>query len=151
MAILDVENQNLRRRVRELEGEIRRSKETLTRVSQENTRLRLRVEALEQQQATPGQDGRMYERVEATFRIDGVNSRGEVAMGIARNVSAGGAFIETDLRLVPGEMMTVTFELLGQPFKMHAEVVRVFEGGFGVRFHQDTPQHATLTEVLTRL
>ena len=46
-------------------------------------------------------------------------------MGVARNVSVGGAFIETDLHLLPGELMTITFELLGQPFKLQAEVVRV--------------------------
>ena len=58
-------------------------------------------------------------------------------MGVARNVSAGGAFIETDLHLLPGEQMTITFELLGRPFKLHAEVVRVMEAGFGVRFYVD--------------
>lgn len=150
MAILDDENQNLRRRVRELEAELRLYKETQTRVLQENQQLQQRVEALERQ-IKPGADGRQHERIDATFRVDAVNSRGEVAMGIARNVSVGGAYIETDLRLLLGEVMTITFELLGQPFKMQAEVIRVMEEGFGVRFYGDTPQHTALAEVLTRL
>ena len=68
----------------------------------------------------------------------------------SRNVSAGGAFIETDLHL-PGELMTMTFELLGRPFKFQAEVVRVMEAGFGVRFYVDLQQQAALREMLTRL
>jgi PilZ domain len=83
--------------------------------------------------------------------VDGVNSRGEAAMGVARNVSAGGAFIETDLHLLPGELMTMTFALVGRPFKCQAEVVRVMEAGFGVRFYIDLQQQAALHEMLTHL
>lgn len=150
MAILDVENQNLRRRVRELETALRHAKETHKGLTQENHLLRQRIEALERQ-LTPGADGREHERIAATFRVDGVNSRGEVAMGIARNISLGGAFIETDLHLRLGEVMTITFELLGQPFKMQAEVIREIEGGFGVRFCGEQPQQAILINVLARL
>ena len=72
-------------------------------------------------------------------------------MGVARNVSAGGAFIETDLHLLPGELMTIIFELLGRPFKLQAEVVHIMEAGFGVRFYVDRQQQAALREVITRL
>jgi hypothetical protein len=89
--------------------------------------------------------------VDVAFRVDGVNSRDEAAMGVARNVSAGGAFIETDLHLLPGELMTITFELLGQPFKLQAEVMRVLEAGFGVRFYVDFQQQAALREMIARL
>ena len=47
--------------------------------------------------------------------------------------------------------MTITFELLGRPFKLQAEVVRVLEAGFGVRFYVDLQQQATLREMITRL
>src|SRR5262245_10045558 len=83
--------------------------------------------------------------------LDGVTSRGEAAMGVARNVSAGGAFIETDRHLRSGELMTMTFALVGRPFKRQAEIVRVMEAGFGVRFYIDLQQQAALREVLTHL
>jgi hypothetical protein len=139
MIILEAENQNLRRRMRELELEFRRLKETHARVLKENEQLK------------PGSDERTHERVDVAFRVDGINSRGEAAMGVARNVSAGGAFIETDLHLLPGELMTITFELLGQPFKLQAEVMHVLEAGFGVRFYVDLQQQAALREMITRL
>jgi hypothetical protein len=47
--------------------------------------------------------------------------------------------------------MTVTFELLGQPFKLQAEVMHVVEAGFGVRFYVDLQQQAALRETITRL
>src|SRR5437773_1120576 len=115
MTILEAENQNLRQRIHELEMEFRSFKETHARVLEENEQLKGHIAVLERQ-LQPGSDGRLNKRVDATFRVDGVNSQGEAAMGIARNVSAGGAFIETDLHLHPGELMTMTFELLGRPF-----------------------------------
>ena len=132
------------------ELEFRCLQETHARVLKENEQLKSRIEALERH-LQPGSDGRFHKRVDAIFRVDGVNSRGEAAMGVARNVSAGGAFIETDLHLLPGELMTITFELLGRPFKLQAEVVRVLEAGFGVRFYVDLQQQAALREMLTRL
>ena len=150
MTILEAENQNLRRRMHEFEMEFRRFKETHARVLQENEQLKGRIEVLERL-LKPGSDERVHERVDVAFRVDGVNCRGEAAMGVARNVSAGGAFIETDLYLLPGELMTMTFELLGRPFKFQAEVVRVMEAGSGVRFYVNLQQQAALREVLTRL
>jgi len=150
MTILEAENQNLRRRMRELEIEFRRLKETHACVLKENEQLTGRIEVLERL-LKPGSDERSHERVDAPFRVDGVNSRGEAAMGMARNVSAGGAFIETDLHLLPGELMTMTFALLGRPFKCQAEVVRVMEAGFGVRFYVDLQQQVALREAITRL
>src|SRR5437762_12787817 len=129
MTILEAENHNLRQRLRELETELRSFKETQAQLVEENAQLKSHIQVLERQ-LQPGSDGRVHERVDATFRVDGVNSRGEASMGVARNVSAGGAFIETDLHLLPGELMTITFELLGRPFKLQAEVVRVMEAGF---------------------
>ena len=150
MNILEAENQNLQRRIHELEMEFRSFKATHARVLKENEQLKGRIAVLERQ-LKPGSDERTHERVDVAFRVDGVNSRGEAAMGVARNVSAGGAFIETDLHLLPGELMTITFELLGQPFKLQAEVIRVLEAGFGVRFYVDLQQQAALREMITRL
>jgi len=150
MTILETENNNLRRRMRELEMALRSFKEAQARLIEENEQLKGRIQVLARQ-LQPGADGRVHERVDMTFRVDGVNSRGEASMGLARNVSAGGAFIETDLRLLPGEQMTITFELRGRPFKLQAEVMRVMEAGFGVRFCVNPQQQATLREMITRL
>jgi hypothetical protein len=150
MTILEAENHNLRRRMRELETELRSFKETHARVVEENAQLKDHIQVLERQ-LKPGSDGRIHERIDIIFRVDGMNSRGESSMGVARNVSVGGAFIETDLHLRPGELMTITFELLGHPFKLQAEVVRVMETGFGVRFYVDPQQQIVLREAITRL
>ena len=150
MTILEAENHTLRQRTRALAMELRHAKELYARLGEENDQLKGRIKILERQ-LQPGLDGRVYERVDTIFRVDSVNGRGEVAMGVARNVSLGGAFIETDLRLCSGELMVVTFELLGRPFKLQAEVVRVMENGFGVRFSVDPQQQANLRDALTRL
>ena len=150
MTILETENHNLRQRMRELGTELRNFKATQARLVEENAQLKGRVQLLERQ-LKPGSDRRVHERVDATFRVDGMNSRGEASMGLARNVSVGGAFIETDLHLGPGELMTITFALLGRPFKLQAEVMRVMEAGFGVRFYVDSQQQAILREMITRL
>ena len=47
--------------------------------------------------------------------------------------------------------MTITFALLGRPFKLQAEVVRVLKTGFGVRFYVDAHQQTILHEMITRL
>ena len=150
MTILETENNNLHQRLRELEMELRSFKERHARVVEENAQLEGRVQVLERQ-LKPGADGRVHERVDATFRVDAMNSRGEASMGVARNVSVGGAFIETDLHLLPDELTTITFALLGRPFKLQAQVVRVMEAGFGVRFYVDSQQQAILREMITRL
>jgi len=150
MTILEAENQTLRQRLRDIETEFRGFKETYARLVEENTQLKDRIKVLERQ-LQPGIDGRIHERVDATFRVDAVNSRGEAAMGVARNVSLGGALIETDLRLIAGERITITFALLDRPFKVQAEVMRVLKTGFGVRFVVADQQQATLREAIARL
>jgi hypothetical protein len=47
--------------------------------------------------------------------------------------------------------MTMTFALVGRPFKFQAEAVRVMEAGFGVRFYIDLQQQVALREALTHL
>ena len=150
MTILEAENQTLRQRLRDIETEFRGFKGTYARLVEENAQLKDRIKVLERQ-LQPGIDGRIHERVDAPFRVDAVNSRGEAAMGVARNVSVGGAMIETDLRLMAGERMTITFAPLGQPFKVQAEVMRVLKTGFGVRFAIDAQQQAALREMISRL
>jgi len=150
MTVLEAENHTLRQRLRALELELRQCRETQARLLAANEQLQNRVKVLERQ-LKPGADGRIHERVDVTFRVDGMNSRGDAAMGLARNVSLGGAFIEMALSLVPGERMTITFALQGRPFKFQAEVIRVMQTGFGVRFSIDPQQQTTLRQAISLL
>lgn len=150
MTILEAENQTLRKRVRELEAALRLLKETHTRIVSENEDLKNRLHTLETPVVT-GIEARVYPRIEVSFLVDVVNHRGEVSMGMGRNVSLGGAFIETALPTTTGELLTVVFTLGNQPFKFQAEVRRVGETGFGVKFLLDATQQARLRDALSRL
>jgi Tfp pilus assembly protein PilZ len=72
-------------------------------------------------------------------------------MGVARDISLGGIFVETDMRLLLDEVVTLAFELESQPFKLHAEVVRVTETGFGMKFTIEPGQQDFLQQYLERL
>lgn len=150
MPILEDENRALRQRIHELEGEIRDLKASEARLLASNAHLQNRLQSLTAQH-TPGAEKRHHNRIAAAFRIDSMNSRGESAMGVARDVSLGGAFIETDLRLSVGETMRVAFDLLGHPFKLQAEVVRVSDKGFGVKFSMESRQQELLKQHIARL
>jgi two-component sensor histidine kinase len=78
MTILETENHNLRRRMRELEMELRSLQAMHARVIEENVQLKDYIQVLEKQ-LKPGADGRVHGRVDVTFRVDGANSRGEAS------------------------------------------------------------------------
>jgi hypothetical protein len=150
MAILEDENRALRTRVRELELHLRQLREIHAQVMEENVQLKDRVRLLT---APPilGPEGRVHPRVQTTFRVDTVNSRGEIAMGVARDISLGGIFVETDMRLLLNEVVTLAFELSNQPFKLHAEVVRITATGCGMEFTLEPGQQDLLQQSIERL
>lgn len=150
MAILEEENRTLRKRVQELELALRRLKQSHAHIVEENTQLKEHMRSLERER-DPDIEGRVHPRVETAFRVDSMNARGDIALGVGRNISLGGAFIETDLQLMPGETMTITFELTDQPFKLLAEVVRATAAGFGVKFSIDAAQKDILKRVIGQL
>ena len=150
MAILEDENRALRQRVRELELNLRQLREIHAQVMAENAQLKERVRLLTAPKIL-GPEGRVHPRVRTTFRVDTVNSRGEIAMGVARDISLGGIFVETDMRLLLDEVVTLAFELGNQPFKLHAEVVRITETGFGMQFTMEPGQQDFLQQYLERL
>jgi hypothetical protein len=81
------------------------------------------------------EERRKNSRKSGHFRVDFVDGRGRVSMGLAKDLSLGGMFVEQATGLSPGEMITATFTLpTGQPFKTRAEVVRVNPTGFGMKF-----------------
>ena len=150
MAILEEENRTLRKRVQELELTLQRLKQSHAHIVEENAQLKEQMRSLEQER-DPTVEGRAHPRIETAFRVDSMNARGDIALGVGRNISLGGAFIETDLQSLPGETMTITFDLLDQPFKLLAEVVRATTTGFGVKFSIDTSQKDALKRVIERL
>lgn len=152
MAILEDENRALRSRVRELETDLRRLQEAHAQIMSENAQLKERVIALTIRLQPEGSvEERKFPRVFTTLRVDSMNRRGAASMGIARNVSLGGAFIETELPLSMREMLTLVFDIDGQPLKIQAEVVRIEDKGYGVQFLLDNSQRKTLEVSILRL
>jgi len=81
------------------------------------------------------EERRRNPRKSVHLRVDFVDGRGYVAMGLARDISLGGMFVEQTAGLSSGETITATFALpTGQPFKTRAEVVRVNTAGVGMKF-----------------
>ena len=152
MAILEDENRALRRRVREIEMDLRHLQEAHAHIMSENAQLKERVNALTLRLEPEGSvEERKFPRIFTTLRVDSMNRRGAASMGIARNVSLGGAFIETDLSLSMREMLTLVVEIDGQPLKIQAEVVRIENSGYGVQFLLDANQRKTLEVHILRL
>ena len=152
MAILDDENRVLRRRAQDLERELRHLQEAHAHIMAENAQLKERVTALTIRLQPEGAvEERRFPRLFTMLRVDGMNRRGAASMGVARNISLGGAFIETDLPVSLREMLTLVCELDGQPLKIQAEVVRIEDGGYGVQFLLDANQRKALETHILRL
>jgi PilZ domain len=86
-----------------------------------------------------------------TLRVDYATAQGRVGLGLVRNLSVQGMYIDSALRHVapevaPGALLTVAFVLpTGQPCKLRAVVVHCDRHGCGVQFQQGAPQaHAHL-------
>jgi hypothetical protein len=81
------------------------------------------------------EDRRQHPRRPVYFRVDFMNQRGDVSMGLAKNLSLGGMFVEQATGLTLGEVITTAFTLPdGQPYKTKAEVIRAETSGFGLKF-----------------
>jgi hypothetical protein len=81
------------------------------------------------------EERRQYPRKSVYFRVDFVNTQGNASMGLAKNLSLGGMFVEHAAGLSLGEIITATFTLpTGQPFRTRVEVVRVDTAGCGMKF-----------------
>ena len=151
MDFLEEENQLLHRRIHELEAALQHLQDTHTLMMSENAQLKERVHTLTAGTHTEGKpEERKFARISTNLRIDSVNRRGNAAMGVAKNMSPGGALIETDLSLFPGELITVVFELDSQPFKIPAEVLRTTGNGYGIKFVLAPYQRETLEIYIQR-
>jgi hypothetical protein len=74
------------------------------------------------------------------LRVDYVNAQGQASLGLVRNLSAQGMYIDSALRHVapavaPGDLLTVAFVLpSGQPCKRRGIVIHGDRHGWGVQF-----------------
>jgi hypothetical protein len=81
-----------------------------------------------------------------TLRVDYATAQGRVWLGMVRNLSVQGMYIDSALRHVahevaPGDLLTVAFVLpSGRPCKLRAVVVHCDRQGCGVQFRQGHPQ-----------
>ena len=75
----------------------------------------------------------------------------QVSSGVMKNISAGGAFIETLEPLDVGEDVTVTFWPVNQdePIEMRGEIARTDSNGIGVKF--TTPPSEALEKMIESL
>jgi ubiquinone/menaquinone biosynthesis C-methylase UbiE/dienelactone hydrolase len=64
------------------------------------------------------------------------------ALGQTLDLSLGGTFVATDLRLEPGSELPIVVELDGARLEFQAEVVRSADRGVALRFLDPTPQSA---------
>src|SRR5215831_17694120 len=81
-----------------------------------------------------------------TLRVDYATADGRVWLGVARNLSLQGMYIDSALRHVahevaPGTLLTVAFVLpSGRPCKLRAIVIHCDRRGCGVEFLEGPPQ-----------
>ena len=90
----------------------------------------------------------IFRRV-VTLRVDSTTAQGQLGLGIVRNLSLQGMYIEHASRhggqdVTPGDLLTVAFVLpSGRPCKLSAVVVHGTRAGCGVQFRQGAPQAFT--------
>ena len=81
-----------------------------------------------------------------TVRVDYATADGRGWLGVARNLSLQGMYIDSALRHVaqevaPGNLLTVAFVLpSGRPCKLRAIVIHCRRHGCGVEFLEEPPQ-----------
>jgi hypothetical protein len=79
------------------------------------------------------------------LRVDYVSAQGQASLGLARNLSAQGMYIDSALHhvapeVVPGDLLTVAFVLpSGRPCKRRALVIHGDRRGWGVQFLEGPP------------
>ena len=82
-----------------------------------------------------GADRRIHPRKDVSLRVDYANAEGRAWLGIARNLSCGGMFLEYTPELSVGDTVTTTFALpTGSPCRLLAQVVHKNGLGSGLKF-----------------
>ena len=88
-------------------------------------------------------------RQAVALRVDYATAQGQVGLGLVRNLSLRGMYMESTSghgtpELTPGDLLTVAFVLpSGWPCKLQAVVIHGNRRGYGVQFHEGHPQSLT--------
>jgi hypothetical protein len=88
-------------------------------------------------------------RQAVALRVDYATAQGQVGLGLARNLSLQGMYMESASghgtpELTPGDLLTVAFVLpAGRPCKLQAVVIHGDRRRFGVQFREGHPQSLT--------
>ena len=88
-------------------------------------------------------------RQAVALRVDYATAQGQVGLGLARNLSLQGMYMESASghgtpELTPGDLLTVAFVLpSGRPCKLQAVVIHGDRRRFGVQFREGHPQLLT--------
>jgi hypothetical protein len=100
-----------------------------------------------------GAERRRYPRVHVSDMTAVVLSRLHSAVCVVHELSAGGARIRGQIALVYDESIEITFELYRAPMTAFANVVRIEDDGFAIKFREVTPamHHAIQRLVLETL
>ena len=81
-------------------------------------------------------DRRGYRRESVLCRVDYADATGRAWMGLVRDVSLGGLFVDYAPDVAIGATVVTAFVLPGGfPIKLQAQVVRQKDHGTGLRFH----------------
>jgi hypothetical protein len=81
------------------------------------------------------EDRRSHPRHDAVCRVDYADPKGRAWLGLIKNLSLDGMFVEHAPGLAIGDTVVTAFTLPGgPPFKLRAKVTRVTPEGAGLRF-----------------
>lgn len=85
-------------------------------------------------------------RQAVALRVDYATAQGQVGLGLIRNLSLQGMYMESTSdhgtpEMTPGDLLTVAFVLpSGRPCKLRAVVIHSGRHGCGVQFREGPPQ-----------
>ena len=87
--------------------------------------------------AEKGEERRINRRRNVSLRVDYTDQTGRAWLGLARNISIGGMFLEYTPELSVGDTITTAFVLpSGRPYRLKAQVVHCNPTGAGISFEQ---------------
>lgn len=91
-----------------------------------------------------GEERRLFPRRDVSLRVDYTDNNGRAWLGLARNISIGGIFLEYTPELSLGDTITTAFVLpSGRPYRLRARVVHCNADGAGLIFLHDEASDLT--------
>jgi hypothetical protein len=91
-----------------------------------------------------GEERRLFPRRDVSLRVDYTDKSSRAWLGLARNISIGGMFLEYTPELAIGDTITTAFVLpSGRPYRLRAQVVHCNSAGAGLIFLHDEVSELT--------